>query len=64
MKDSTMILIVAAIVAAAALPGLATTLIRVADAATTIEQVRVSVPSNTTFRLHTAHRLPKGWMSL
>ena len=64
MKDSTMILVMAAIVAAAALPGLFTSYFGLANATRTIEQVRTASTSNTTFRLHTAHRLPKGWMSL
>jgi type II secretory pathway pseudopilin PulG len=64
MKDSTMILVIAAIIAAAALPGLATSYLRVESATQAIEHVRVASPGLTTFRMHTAHRAPKGWMSL
>ena len=64
MKDSTMILVVAAIVAAAALPGLATSFVRVEKATAAIEHVRASAPSNTLFRLHAGTHAGKGWFSL
>ena len=66
MKDSTMILVVTAILAAVALPAIGTSLRRVAQATDTIEHVRAAaqVPSgmramassNTAVRLHSDGR--------
>jgi hypothetical protein len=75
MKDSTMILVVAALVAVAALPGLAASLVRVAQATETIEQVRLAasapsgmramISSNRTVRLHSSGpNIMKGWSAL
>ena len=75
MKDSTMILVVAAILAAAVLPAVATSLRLVAEATETIEQVRAAaqvpsamramVSSNKTVRLHSnGHNFMKGFFSL
>jgi len=66
MKDSTMILVVAAILAAAVLPAVATSLRQIAEATDTIEQVRAAarMPSgmramvsiNKTVRFHSDGR--------
>ena len=56
MKDSTMILVLTAILAAAALPGIAQSFLRVAQAADAIEKVRIAV-HHTGYRLHVATRM-------
>jgi type II secretory pathway pseudopilin PulG len=75
MKDSTAILVVAAILAAAVLPAVGTSMRQVAKAADMIEQIRAAaqapsgihamVSSNRTVRLHSDGRnFMKGWFSL
>ena len=60
MKDSTMILVLTAILAAAALPGIATSLVRIAQAADTIEQIRYAAHSPKGMMMRAA----KAWRSL
>jgi hypothetical protein len=75
MKDSTMILVVTAILAAATLPAIGTSLRRVAQATDTIDRVqaaahaptgmRAMVSTNRAVRLHTDGRnFTKGFFSL
>jgi type II secretory pathway pseudopilin PulG len=71
MKDSAMILVVAAIVAAAALPGIATSLVRMERATETIEQVRSAARAPSGLRAMTSsnrvarlHCIGKTWRSL
>lgn len=60
MKDSTMILVLTAILAAAALPGIAQSLIRVAQATDTIENIRYAAHSSKGLIM----RASKVWRSL
>jgi hypothetical protein len=60
MKDSTMILVLTAILAAAALPGIAQSLIRVAQAADAIEHIRYAAHSPKCLIM----RASKVWRSL
>ncbi len=75
MKDSTMILMVAVMLVAAALPAIGTSLRQMAQFTDTMEQVRAAthspsgmramVSSNHTVRLHrSGGNFMKGWFSL